>query len=98
MASVSMMNPIDNLTSLSHEVGAPLTTWGLGAPTPEALDQVGHAMCIYAGYTTLVSFLAVSEALGELRDGAFRGLDGFPDLKELLGGPANQDIAKRFTE
>ncbi|MFT7649937.1 MAG: hypothetical protein ACI8Y4_004702 [Candidatus Poriferisodalaceae bacterium] len=69
---------------------APVSAWGIAVRN--------HAMCTYAGYTTLVAFRAFRETLGSLRNGAFRRLDGFPDLMELLGGSANHDIARRVTK
>lgn len=96
------MVPVDQISEVSARIGAPATTWGFGNVDPGDLDVPGHAMAIYAMQSTLVAYRATREWLGGLASSGaslapeeFMALVG--ELMTLQGGPANQQIAARFT-
>ncbi|MGI9616120.1 MAG: isocitrate lyase/PEP mutase family protein [Acidimicrobiales bacterium] len=96
------MVPLEQITEVAARIGADATTWGFGTHGSEELNVEGHAMAIYAVQSTVVSYQAARDFLNRLAttgeslpQDEFMGLVG--ELLALQGGPANQQIAARFS-
>ena len=59
-------SPLEDISEVAAQIGAPCTTWGTGTHTAAELDLAGHAMAIYAGQSVLASYRGVRDLLNDL--------------------------------